>query len=223
MATGHNPIGSRAYTSTPTPDLGHQAARAFSNPPPAIVQPAKRDWKYYEGAITASEAMTGKLLKEYKEGGTWKEQYKTWTDACVPLNISRRQADRLISEDISIRTECPNESTKQDEKALKKLEQSRPSPREEEPEKPRVKTADEVISENGHVGPVKPQAKPKENGKPKIQLSLWKEIEESLVGRAINRADELNRHCGNPVLHAEFILTMKTALKVLEAWKASIK
>lgn len=151
MATGHNRLGATAtYTTLPAP--------------PGIVEKATKDWRFYQQAIISSEERTGELLREYKEGGTWKQHYKTWTDACVPLNISRSQSNRLIAESVAISAECANDSNKQDEKALKKVEKARERPGEEEPEKSRVKTATEVIAENaeknGHVEP-KPASKTK--------------------------------------------------------------
>lgn len=117
--------------------------------PPAIVQPAavKKDWKFYEDAISNSEAFTGLLYEEYRDGKTWKEQYKTWEDACVPLGKSRRQVDRIIAKDNQKRTECPNTETQQEQNALSQVEQAR----EEEPEKPRVKTARESMADAAYA------------------------------------------------------------------------
>lgn len=153
MATGLNRLGGNAYTNS------------------AIVQQAKKDWRYYEGRIVALDEDRGKLLKEYKEGSTWKEHYKTWTDACVPLDISRRQADRLIESEELFRTECPNVVHKKEEVALKKVEQARNIPHEPELEKPRVKTADEVIAEQRE--PEKPWAKTVEELPKRVDMHKW--------------------------------------------------
>lgn len=125
-------------------------------PESAIIRQAKRDWRYFQEAIVASEEQTGALLKEYKESGVWKEHYKTWTDACVPLNISRRQADQLIADEVAIRRESPNEVHKEDEKALRRVEAFRLEeppevPPWEQEDKPHIKTADEAFTRNGDI------------------------------------------------------------------------
>lgn len=208
MATGLNRLGTSAYTNTP----------------PAIVQKAKRDWKFYQSAILKLDEDRGKLLHEYKEGGTWKEHYKTWVDACVPLNISARQADRLIQLEVSIRTECPNVDDKKEEKALSQVEKAReatPEPEKEEDEKPAVHSADEAKPE-----PAKPHTnghQPKQNGKPKTQLPIWKEIEDDLIGKAYRRVDDLNRVCPNPVHHKRLISALKMAHGILDEWRRDTK
>ena len=92
-----------------------------------------------------------------------------------------------------------------------------------EAEKPTVHSADEEsqpnLNNNGHDT----QAKPKENGKPKCFLAIWKELEESLFGRALNRLDELNRQCPNPKLHAQLIAQAKCCIDLIEKWRDSIK
>lgn len=96
--------------SSPTDPVKQAAAKAFGNPPPSIVQPAEqaaRDWRYYETTIIRREEASADILKEYKDGGSWRVHYKTWQDACAPLGKSRRQIDRLIQEASDIRTEMP--------------------------------------------------------------------------------------------------------------------
>ena len=75
--------------------------------PSAIVQSAK-DWRYYESTIIQNEESNGAIYLEYQSSGAWKDHYKTWEEACVPLGKSRRQIDRLIKSEKDIRTECPN-------------------------------------------------------------------------------------------------------------------
>lgn len=131
MATGLNRLGSSAYTSTP----------------PAIVEQAK-DWRYYEQMIATSEEMTGKLYKEYKDSGVWKQKYKTWTEACEPLGKSRSQVNRIIAQEVlESGAECANVSDKKEQKALSEVEAAREEKPQEE-EKPAVHSADESKPEN---------------------------------------------------------------------------
>ena len=102
------PSNMSAYVgSTPKAPLDPGTVEFVKGKPP-IVQTAK-DWRYYETTITHMHEVEGAVLKEYKEGGSWKEHYKTWRDACVPLGKSKRQIDRLIQEEDESRTECPTE------------------------------------------------------------------------------------------------------------------
>lgn len=97
----------RAYiSSTPKAPLDSGTAE-FIKGKPAITQQAK-DWRYYESTITHMHELEGAVLKEYKEGGAWKEHYKTWRAACEPLGKSRSQIDRLIKEEREIKqgSEC---------------------------------------------------------------------------------------------------------------------
>jgi hypothetical protein len=200
---GHNKLGAGAYTS-------------------AIVQKAEKDWRFYESALIKMDTDKGLMLQEYKEGEAWKKHYTSWEDACVPLDISKRQADRLIEQHkVKSGTECPTSSDKKESAALKQVEKARepkpaePEPDKEEDEKPAVHSADEPAT-SGH-------AKPKENGKPKSRLAIWSELEQTLFGRAINRIDELNRQCPNITLHAQLIAKAKACLDLLEQWKAAVK
>lgn len=204
---------------------------AEAGKPAAIVQPATRNWHFYESAILKLDDQQGTLLKEYKLGGTWKERYKTWTDACVPLNLSRREIDRLIEKETFSRTECPNVDNKKEEAALKKVEQARPpKPTEaappaipdflktdEELEKPRVKTAQESIADTAAKNGIHKNGK--ENGKPKSQLAVWKELED-LYGRALNRIDEANRAHPDRADHTWLIAHTKACLERVKEWRA---
>lgn len=142
MATGFNPLGASAYSNAP-----HSAMVQAAIP--------VKDWRYYEKTIIAMEEGTGKLYKEYKEGGAWKEQYKTWEDACVPLGKSRSQVDKIIAREDSIRSQCANTPTQQKKETLKAISKLPEPP--EEPEKPHIKTRDEILEEQKE----QPQANPK--------------------------------------------------------------
>lgn len=211
MATGFNRLGASAYTSTT---------------PLPIVQQAKKDWRFYQQAIIASEENTGKLLREYKEGGTWRQEYKSWEAACVPLNISRSQSNRLIAEDIK-RSEdgasCAGVADKTDKKEQKALSQVEAA-RQEEPEKPRVKTAPEELAEqaekNGHAEPAKP--KTTENGKPKSQLGVWKKAED-LSGVWVRAVDDVQRACPNKIFHDRVLHHINEAIKLFQEWRQSVR
>lgn len=138
---------------------------------------------------------------------------KSWANKfCAEI-----EAELEIGEVANLVATETDKTENKEQKSLSKVEKAR-----EEPEKPRVKTADEVIAENGHVEPVRPQART-ENGRPKNQLAIWKEIEESLFGRALNRVDELNRQCPNSKFHGEIISWTKNCMRILEAWRESVK
>lgn len=220
MATGHNRLGAHAYVnSTPKSDIAAEAARQFSKPQAAIVESAtKKDWVYYETAINEAEEHCGKLYREYRESKVWKAQYKTWEDACVPLGKSRRQVDRDIHAEEK-RTECPNTDHKVESDCLNKVEEARKE--KEEPEKPAVHSADEKSVKpetNGHA----PEPKRSQNGKPKRDLALWGEIE-GLLGKSMNRADELNRQCPNSIFHEDFIVEVKTCMETLSQWRETVQ
>lgn len=201
MATGFNPLGSAAYSNAPRI---------------AIVQPAK-DWRYYEATIIKMEENTGRTLKEYKESGVWRDHYKSWAAACEPLQISRRRADELIKEEDESRRKSPVVADKQDKKelaALKKVEQAR----EEEPEKPHIRTADEIKAEQAKPEP----RKAIENGKPKSQLAIWDKAES--IGGAYQRAiDDINRLCPNKAFHDRIISTIQDAMSLTRQWNKAVK
>lgn len=191
---------------------------------PAIVQLAARNWSFYEKAIIQLDDHKGKMLKEYKESGVWKEHYKSWAAACVPFELSRRRCDELIQMEVGGKPPAkPNKSDKTEEESLKQVEKAREETKEEEPEKPAVHSADEKKQDepkphtNGHG------SRKSENGKPKQLLAAWREMEESLIGRAINRTDELNRLCPNPQMHARLVASLKASLLILEQWKQSVQ
>jgi hypothetical protein len=202
---GHNRIGASAYTSST-----------------AIVQQAEKDWRFYETSLLKMDKDKGAMLEEYKKGETWRKHYKSWEDACVPLDISKRQADRLIAaRKLQNGTECPTLSNKKESVALKNVEEARqPDPEPEppeEPEKPAVHSADEVKVEpktNGHTAKI--------NGVPKYQLPVWKQLE-TTFGHSLNVADELNKKCPCPVKHALFIHQTKLAMNALNEWRESVK
>lgn len=162
-----------AYSSAPIPDLEQKAVKAFANPPPAITQPAKKDWRYYESAIIAG----WQLYDSYKSSGEWKQQYKTWEDACVPLGKSRRRVDEIIQE--GKKSAVSADSNSEEKLETLKTVSELPVPREEEPEKPRVKTADEVIADNAEKNGESFEVLEERAGlvappfKPSLDLSVW--------------------------------------------------
>jgi hypothetical protein len=187
-----------------------------------------KDWVYYECLIVASEENTGRIFREYKQSGVWRQQYKTWAAACVPLGKSRSQVDRIIQDESTSSALCAESSYKQDKKeseSLKQVEEARKASdptkteeeEQEEPEKPAVHSADEPVN------PDHTKARtPKENGVPKYQLPVWNQLE-TTFGRSLNVADELNRKCPCPVKHAMFIHQTKMAMETLNQWRESVK
>ncbi len=53
-------------------------------------------------------------------------------------------------------------------------------------------------------------------------LAIWSEVE-GLYGKALNRLDELNRLCRNPVCHALLIQTTKKCMGDLDEWREAVK
>lgn len=210
---------------------------AEAGKPAAIVQPAARNWQFYESTLLKMDENKGKMLDEYKNGGTWRERYKTWIDACVPLNLSVRHIDRLIERERFIKTECPNVDHKKESVALKQVEEARPTKATEAPpaipdflktdeelEKPRVKTAQESIADtaakNGHVNGVHRNGK--ENGKPLNQLAVWKKAEDTF-GALLRAIDDVHRACPSKSVHDRIINGIKNELNLFEQWKGSVK
>jgi hypothetical protein len=70
---------------------------AYLSKTPAIIQAAKNN-AYYIGRLTQHLADFDRELKEWKQSGEWKKDYKTWGAACeLALNMSRQWAHQLIS------------------------------------------------------------------------------------------------------------------------------
>lgn len=87
---------------------------------------------------------------------------------------------------------------------------------------------DKEIPEKPHISqPTKPErpvltVKKIESGKPLYTLAIWAEIE-GLYGKALNRIDQLNQLCRNPVSHASLIAATKACMKGLDGWRESVK
>ncbi|OHB80881.1 MAG: hypothetical protein A2W31_11540 [Planctomycetes bacterium RBG_16_64_10] len=63
--------------------------------------------------------------------------------------------------------------------------------------------------------------KPKQ-GAAKTDSRLWCEVE-ALLGKALNRTDELNKQFPHGVLHRHLIADIKNAMNVLKQWKAAVQ
>jgi Protein of unknown function (DUF3102) len=63
---------------------------------------------------------------------------------------------------------------------------------------------------------------PKESGKPLFALAIWDELE-GLYGKALNRLDELNKVCRNPLAHAKLIGETKALMGQLSVWRESVR
>lgn len=220
--TGHNRIGSAAYTSS-TPKLDLEAARQFKNPPPAIVQSAQRTNQYFEQRLAKNTSERDAILAEWKQSGVWKDKYDTWADACEANGISVSQANRIVKKQND--ASCANIDHKKEEAALKSVEAARkPEPEPDpEPEKPAVHSADEK-HKDGFMCSFKPETKstprpaPSESGKPKTDLRCWTQAED--CGGAFLRAvDALHRQCPNTGLHAKVVAGIKANMAMVETWR----
>lgn len=195
--------------------------------PPAIIVRAKRSNAYYEKALETCnmlhEQEHGRILKEWKESGAWKEKYDTWDDAAkVGAGISSRHANRIIAQFEESQAVIGHDVRKR----LDKVKEEFPPEPEEDDEKPAVRAATpeqmKRVEPQGPRSEVGPTGKPSENGKPKHSLAIWKELSETHFGRALNRIDELNRQCPNPKYHAALIEAGKKCLAILEQWRQEV-
>lgn len=117
----------------------------------------------------------------------------------------------------------PDSSDKDKLDTLKKISDLS-HPKDGEPEKPHIKTRDEVLAEqaekNGQVEA--PKAKPTENGKPKSQLGVWKKTEDCF-GVLIRSVDDVHRVCPNPFRHDQVLKALSGALSFFSEWRKSVK
>ncbi len=234
---GHNRIGASAYTnSTPKATIAAEAAKQFANPPAAIVEQVN-DYEHIKARIdnAIERQKDGRkalavAIRDMLETKAYRTKYKTiaafalheygksarWLAIQLEELTAAYTGDKEESEETPKSTDTHNNDL---EVGLKNMEKAsalaEPEP-PEEPEKPAVHSADEVkVETNGHT-------RPKENGKPKGQLALWGEME-TYCGRSLNRADELNRQCPNPRLHAQFIQHGNICMNILNTWKQETK
>jgi hypothetical protein len=236
-------------SSTPVSDLDKAAAADFSKTRAGIVESVKLTAEQKVKALKErfKSALIGVAtnrkqiydiiieLKEHHHEYGYKSAAAAVEDVC---QRTKRWANNFCA-DVEAEAEIcevgngfptrPDTADKKEEVSLKQVEKAREipePPKDEEEEKPRVKTRDEVLADNAEKNgePVVPQAPPKvkENGKPKSQLVIWREMEESL-GRLLNRADELNRICPGPVYHSQVLNGVKHCMGILEKWKAQVK
>lgn len=197
--------------------------------PPAIVEAAK-DWRYYENAIVHHEQVGAKLYLEYQESGAWKAHYKTWEDACIPLGKSRRQIDRLIKAERDIRTECPNKSPSETLATVNTLPDPMADLNPPEPQKAKGnghmtgKAVKDTLLENGESPEdyKRTHKAPTHSGKPIYAMPAWKELEE-FIGKAINRADAVNRLMPNPKAHRGLLASLKDAFTRAQSWHEEAK
>lgn len=169
---------------------------------PAIVQAAKRNCTWYKNEIkrlailvTQDSETYAKTVKEFKDGETWKQEYKTWGHACREvLDISPQRAHQLASKltevypdsmSTDLSTPLDNTSHKVKSVSLKVVEPPSPAePKEEEPEKPAVHSADE-----------KKQPEPKAHTNGQVKLKLPTDVTGCVIPQqnlgAVERADEV--------------------------------
>jgi hypothetical protein len=217
------------FSSTPKDPIGVEAAIQAAHPPPAIRQAARNN-AYYIARLKQHLEDFDKDLAEWKASGEWKKDYKTWGAACeIALNMSRRHANRLISEhEISINVasvetghSCPagTDTSKAHESEMR---MSLPTPEE------LMGLPAEV-----HAGPAprpeppKPVAEHKprvrnDNGKPIWAMPVWKEAEE-LCGKLINRVGALNHLAPNKDRCERLRAALHTAFDEIQSWREITK
>lgn len=86
----------------------------------------------------------------------------------------------------------------------------------------KVEAARTTQGPDSEGGPPVPRVRT-EAGKPKRDLSIWKEIEERLLGVAANRVDTLNHECPNPVFHKKLQDQLSACFQTLAMWRESVK
>ena len=216
MATGHNPLGINAYLNTR---------------PAAEVRPAETEQQtdirllkeYYATGKKAFASCAEVLVRIYTRGD-WKQDGLPWGKwAEQTFGLDRSHAYALV------RTKNPATE------ALKAFynEQSSQAPLASSPT-----VAASTYTSSTAPEPPKPKPQPQgpdseevvpaprvrtEAGKPKRDLSIWKEIEERLLGVAANRVDTLNHECPNPVFHKKLQDQLSACFQTLAMWRESVK
>lgn len=203
--------------TTPKPDIEAAAIEAVKNPPPAIVEKAHKGYQWHENQIKALKKKMnhemGKALDAYKDSEDWKEQYTTWEDACeTGVGLTKQYVNRVIAAykesqskvliaepQVPIKNNLSNGSCTSEGQSPTSSLFGKPGPDSEIP------------------------PKRTESGKPKRDLSIWKEIEERLLGVAANRVDTLNHECPNPVFHKKLQDQLSACFATLAMWRESVK
>lgn len=234
MATGNTAKWTGIYgRSTPKPDLD-PGTIAFKNPPPAATLPAnataeqkvaalKQTFLIAIGNVAANRKIIYGVLVDIKEhfheygfksAAAGVEiickRSKSWSNAFMAEIEAELQIYGQVAN--SVATE-PDTTAKKESAALKKVEQAR----EDEPEKPHIKTRDEILEEQ------KPQiTKATENGKPKYLLAVWRDIQDG-YGKVLNRIDEANRVVPDKAEHDWLIAKTKECMDRAERWHGRAK
>lgn len=218
---------------------------------PAITQTATRTIESLASrcanGFRASLAQTESWLQDHNElHARYKEKWLTWEECCQEVYGCSRQAmwkksqqpqNKLsvtLVDDPETSPQNPpkslghnnRSSTKVDGKVTDSLSESESKSPRATPSKRESNgtvTADQWEKKEQYSvkPPPTPRAAPTENGKPKKSLAIWREIEETLFGRALNRLDELNRLCPNSSAHSKLIAQVKSCMAILDSWKQS--
>ena len=227
--------------STPRDPIGPAAATAFANPPPSMIQPAEMTAEQIkvEGRALLKRLDTDlprlvELMEEVLE--RWHEFGASRDLACNEVFGCGREALRhriQYWKGKCERAETSHLTDEEDKKnSLSKIA-ALPDPKEEEPEKPHVRSGDEILAEltaeqweKEHYN-VKPKPKavqaPAEkqervdrgNGKPKWAHPAWRELFD-FIGKAINRNDAVNHLMNSPKDHDYIEGRLKEAFKRVE-------
>ena len=224
--------------STPTAPLDPGTIE-FVKGKPAIVQPAK-DLSYYkeqwQKLDQKHDAERRQFLAEFKSSGTWRGEYKSWQQCCVEyLNLSKRRVDKLVEEANVKQSREGGHPASDKSDTLDKLS-TRPDPKEEEPEKPHVRSGDEILAEltaeqweKEHYN-VKPKPKAVQapadkqpraervNGKPIYALPVWKDLLD-FYGHALNRLGDANRVVPDRQLYETMEAKTKELMNKSREWR----
>lgn len=154
---------------------------------------------------------TKAYLKHYKSIAAFVEneygKSKSWLYDRIKTHLPIEQSN-ISGIGQSILSSPASRLDKKESESLKRVEQAR----EEEPEKPHIRTATEVLAGNGEV-----KQKATDNGKPKWAMPVWRELEE-LFGRALNRIDEANHVWPDRAEHDGLIAATKECFARVERW-----
>lgn len=235
-------------SSTPKAPLDPGTA-AFVNPPPAIVQPAEMTCEQFKAearaAVKHMESATIRTaeLAEMLFTKRWREFGPTRDLACSEVfGCSRSALRHKINYWNGKLKEAENSSLAEDEDKKNTLSKIASLPIEvnftdpmadlNPPEPPKAKgnghmtgkAVKDTLLENGEsTEDYKRHHKaPTHSGKPIYAMPAWKELEE-FIGKAINRADAVNRLMPNPKAHRGLLASLKDAFTRAQSWHEEAK
>lgn len=160
-----------SWESQSTPEVKVQAARAFANPPPAIVQPAEMTPAQFKTEAQICARLCGeyteRLQKIYDSFlSRWKEFGKTRDLAAEEvfgtswhaIKERVRRLSNTVADEVSS-VSCVSEPEQEKAKTLKKVSEL-PDPKEDPPEKPAVHAATPEQMKRAKAPEPEPTTKP---------------------------------------------------------------